>query len=61
MPVETRCSHRVRLACRPNHGADVVTGFHETIENGGYESIHGGSTLGVMGVLIEKRACLGVI
>jgi len=39
----------------------VVTGFHKTIEKGGYESIHGGTTLGVMGVLIEKRACLGVI
>jgi len=39
----------------------VVTGIHETIEKGGYESIHGGTTLGLMGVLIEKRACLGVI
>jgi len=39
----------------------VVTGFHKTIEKGGYESLHGGATLGVMGVLIEKRACLGVI
>jgi len=32
-----------------------VTGFHKTIEKGGYQSIHGGTTLGVMGVLIEKR------
>jgi len=38
-----------------------VTGFHKTIEKGGYESTHEGTTLGVMGVLIEKRACLGVI
>ena len=39
----------------------MVSGFHKTIEKGCYESIHGGTTLGVMGVLIEKRACLGVI
>jgi len=39
----------------------VVTGFQDNIEKGGYESIHGGTTLVVMGVLIEKRACLGVI
>ena len=38
-----------------------MTGFHKTIEKGGYESIHGGTTLGVMGALVEKRACLGVI
>ena len=38
-----------------------MTGFHKTIEKGGYESTRGGTTLGVMGVLIEKRACLGVI
>ena len=57
----TRCSRRVRLASRPKHGTDVVTGFHKTIDKGGYESIHGGATLSVMGVLIEKRACLGVI
>jgi len=38
----------------------VVSEFHKTIEKGGYESIHGGTTSGVMGVLIEKRACLGV-
>jgi len=60
-PVETGCSRRVRLACRPKHGTDVVTEFHKTIEKGGYESAHGGATSGVMGVLIEKRACLGVI
>ena len=39
----------------------MVTGFQDTIEKGGYESIHGGTKLGVMRVLIEKRACLGVI
>jgi len=39
----------------------VVTGFHETIEEGGCESIRGGTSSGVMGVLIEERACLGVI
>jgi len=38
----------------------VVTGIHKSIEKGGYESIYGGPTLGVMGVLIKKRACLGV-
>jgi len=38
----------------------VVTGSQDTIEKAGYESIHGGTTVGVMGVLIEKRACLGV-
>jgi len=36
-----------------------VTGFHKTIEKGGYASIHRGATFGVIGVLIEKRACLG--
>ena len=38
-----------------------MTGFHKTIEKGGYESIHAGTTLGVIGVLIDKRACLGTI
>jgi len=38
-----------------------MTGFHKTIEKEGYESMHGGATFGVMGVLVEKRACLGVI
>jgi len=37
-----------------------VTGFHKTIDRGGYELIYGGATLVVMVVLIEKRACLGV-
>ena len=39
----------------------MVTGFHKTIEKRGYESIRGGTTLGVMGVLIERWAYLGVI
>jgi len=39
----------------------VVTGFHKTIEERGYEPIHGGTTLVVMGVLVEKRAFSGVI
>ena len=38
-----------------------MTGFHKTIEKEGYESIHGGTTLGVMVVLIARRACLSVI
>jgi len=39
----------------------VVTGFHKTIKKGGYESIHGVTDFGVIGVLAEKRACLGVV
>ena len=59
-PVETRCSRRARLARRPQQNTDVVTGFHDTIEKGSYESICGGTTSGVMGVLIKKRSCVGV-
>ena len=37
----------------------MVTEFQDTIVKGGYESIHGGSTLGVMGVLIKKKGVFG--
>ena len=39
----------------------MVTGFHKSMEKGAYESILRGTNSGVMGVLIKKRACLGVI